>query len=288
MRRRIRHVDAFTSTPLEGNPAAVVDGEGIDDATMQLIALNQHLSETVFLLPPEKSGNHARLRIFTPSAELPFAGHPTVAASHVLVSESIVRLGEGEALRLDTGAGLITVDVAATSPRYTMTQRPPEFRPAPHSRETIAAALGLAVDDVVRVEDVSTGIFWTIAQLASFDAMLRVRPDFMALQDIDVSLFCIGAGAPGVDVRVRTFATNRGVTEDPVTGSSNGCIAAFVAKHGLIPARDGVVTYVAEQGVEMGQPGRIHLRASGPADALVIEVGGDAVTVLEGDLLLPG
>ena len=288
MRRTIRHVDAFTSVPLEGNPAAVVDGEGIDDATMQRLALNQKLSETVFLLPPEARENHARLRIFTPDRELPFAGHPTIAASHILISEGHVSIGTGEQLRLETGAGLITVDVAADSAAYTMTQVSPKFRASGHSAADIAAAIGLAAADIVAVEDVSTGIYWTIAQLSSFEAMLCVRPDFAALQNMEISVFCIGAGTPEAQVRVRTFAPGAGVFEDPVTGSSNGCIAAFVARHGLMPAVDGEIRYVAEQGVEMGQPGRIYLRVTGAPDQLVVQVGGDAVTVLTGELLLPG
>lgn len=288
MRHTIRHVDAFTAVPLEGNPAAVVDGEGIDAATMQRIALNQKLSETVFLLPPESSENHARLRIFTPDRELPFAGHPTIAAAHILISEGHILLDAGEPLRIETGAGLITVEVASVSPAYTMTQRPPEFRASSPAVGDIAAALGLSESDVVTTEDVSTGIWWTLVQLASFEAMLRIRPDFQALQNSEVSVFCIGAGSPDAQVRVRTFAPGVGVFEDPVTGSSNGCIAALIARDKLLPARNGELRYVAEQGIEMGQPGRVHLRVTGAPDAPVVQVGGDAVTVLNGELLVPG
>ena len=110
MNRRIRHVDAFTATPLEGNPAAVVDGEGLSGELMQRIALNQHLAETVFLLPPEDAANHAHIRIFTPTVELPFAGHPTIAAAHTLISERSIALRDGETLRLETGVGVIPVD----------------------------------------------------------------------------------------------------------------------------------------------------------------------------------
>jgi PhzF family phenazine biosynthesis protein len=291
LRRTVRHVDAFTSTPLEGNPAAVVDGDGLSAETMQRIALNQHLSETVFLLPPESRGNHARLRIFTPGTELPFAGHPTIASSHILISEGRVSLTGDEPLRLETGAGLIPVQVGGgEQPLYTMTQVAPQFRPSEISAATVAAAIGLPAEDVVRVEWVSTGIFWLIAQVASLDAMLRVQPDMMALMKVPqgLSIFCIGAQSSGADIHVRSFAPEAGVWEDPVTGSSNGCIAAFVAKHALLPARDGELRYVAEQGIEMGQPGRVHLRVTGPPDALSVQVGGSAVTVLRGELLLPG
>lgn len=289
MAHRIRHVDAFTSVPLEGNPAAVVGdgGEiGIDGATMQRIALNQKLSETVFLLPPTSPDNHARVRIFTPDRELPFAGHPIVATAHVLASEGLVRLEEGEALRIETGAGVIPVEV--NGGRYTMTQVPAVFEPSPVSHEEIAAALGLGANDIVRAERVSTGIFWLVAQLASFETMLRVRPDMTRLQDIEISVFCIGAGTPDVAIRVRTFAPGAGVFEDPVTGSANGCIASFIAEHALLPAENGAIAYIAEQGIEMGQPGRVYARVSGMPDAPRAHIGGEAVTVLTGELLLPG
>lgn len=290
MIRVIRHVDTFTTTPLEGNPAAVVDGDGLLPETMQQIALNQKLSETVFLLSPEQPGNHARLRIFTPATELPFAGHPTIAASHIIVSEERVPLMAGESLRLETGAGVIPVEIGeGLSPLYTMTQAAPEYGPADVDRATIAASIGLAPTDVVREERVSTGLFWLIAQVASLEAMMRVRPDMSALARIPhgLSIFCIGAQSPDADIHVRAFAPDAGVPEDPVTGSSNGCTAAFIAKHGLLPVYGGEIRYIAEQGIEMGQPGRVHLRVSGLPDAPSVHVGGRAVTVLRGDLTLP-
>jgi PhzF family phenazine biosynthesis protein len=286
-RHRIRHVDAFTSTPLEGNPAAVVDGASLDGATMQRIALNQKLSETVFLLPPDSAENHARIRIFTPTVELPFAGHPTLAAAHALISEGNVKLREGEALRIETGAGVVPVEVRASSPMYTMTQVAPEFRDSKFAPDDIASWIGLGPGDVLRAEYVSTGIFWLIAQVASLDAVRRAKPDLAALRaNDDVSIFCTDAEDSAASIRVRTFAPNRGVEEDPITGSSNGCIGAFIARHGLLPERDGEIAYVAEQGLEMGQPGRVHVRVSGGAASPVSHVGGDAVTVLVGDLLL--
>lgn len=286
--RAIRHVDAFTTQALEGNPAAVVDGEGLSGETMQLIALNQHLAETVFLLPAESSGHHARLRIFTPAVELPFAGHPTLAAAHTLIEEGLARPGEGERLLLETGAGVIPVEVMPGQPaRYTMTQVAPTFAPADASNGEIASWLGLAATDIVRAERVSTGISWLIAQLSSFDAMLRVQPNALALDGKEISIFCVGADSPGAAIRVRTFAPAKGVFEDPVTGSSNGCIAALIAKHGLLPARDGEIAYAAEQGIEMGQPGRVYCRVTGMPDAISVQVGGHAVTVLRGELLLP-
>lgn len=286
LRARIRHVDAFTATPLEGNPAAVVDGTGIDSQMMQRIALNQRLSETVFLLPAADPANHASLRIFTPEKELPFAGHPTIAASHILVSEGIVALTAGEALRLETQAGFIPVEVDASAGMYTMTQRPPEFRPSPVPANEVATWLGLPPSAVIRSEEVSTGIWWHLAQVESFNAMLRVTPDMALLADREISIFSIGSGSDA-DVRVRTFAPAAGIPEDPVTGSSNGCIAALIAREGLLPVHDGTLSYVAEQGIEMGQPGCVNLTVTGVPDGMSVRVGGRAVTVLQGELRLP-
>jgi trans-2,3-dihydro-3-hydroxyanthranilate isomerase len=114
-------------------------------------------------------------------------------------------------------------------------------------------------------------------------------PDMMALLKIPhgISIFCIGAQSADADVHVRSFAPEAGVFEDPVTGSSNGCIAALIAKYSLIPTRNGEIGYVAEQGLEMGQPGRVYARATGPPDAPIVQIGGHAVTVLRGELLLP-
>ena len=288
--RVIRHVDAFTSTPLEGNPAAVVDGEGLSTDVMQRIALNQKLSETVFLLPADDSGHHARLRIFTPAVELPFAGHPTLAAAHTLVSEGAVKLGDGESLLLETGAGLVPLAIADTDAGalYEMTQVAPAFRAAEEDPAAIAAAVGLSSGDIARMEWVSTGIYWLVAQVVSLEAMMRVQPDFTALAGIfGLSIFCTGAATPGVDVHVRAFAPAGGVPEDPVTGSANGCIGAFIAKHAVLPERDEEIRYVAEQGIEMGQPGRVYVRVTGGASEPRVHVGGYAVTVLRGELLLP-
>jgi PhzF family phenazine biosynthesis protein len=288
LKRRIRHVDAFTSVPLEGNPAAVVDGGGIPPDVMQRIALNQHLSETVFLLPPVDAANHMRLRIFTPDRELPFAGHPTLAAAHTIASEGLAHVDAGDELRLETGAGVIPVAVGeGRDARYTMTQAKPTFRPATESAAEVAGWIGLDAAEIAHVEHVSTGLFWLLAQISSLESMMRVRPNWALLADKEISIFCIGAQQADAQVHVRTFAPGAGVTEDPVTGSSNGCIAALIGKLGLIPARTGRIEYVAEQGIEMGMPGRVYVSVSGAPDDITVRIGGHAVTVLVGELSLP-
>jgi trans-2,3-dihydro-3-hydroxyanthranilate isomerase len=168
-----------------------------------------------------------------------------------------------------------------------MTQAKPEFRPASQTREQIASWIGLERDEIAHVENVSTGLFWLIAQVASLDSMMKVQPDFGALAGEEISIFCIGAQNADAQIHVRTFAPGAGITEDPITGSSNGCIGALIARLGLLTRRNGAVTYVAEQGIEMGMPGRVFVRVSGEPDDLRVEVGGHAVTLLRGELLLP-
>lgn len=287
VRRVIRHVDAFTALPLEGNPAAIVDGNGLDGDVMQRIALNQKLSETVFLLPPQSGENHAWLRIFTPGRELPFAGHPVVAASHVLLSEGHVKLPRGDDLRLETGAGVIPVTVDGDPPMYTMRQAPPAFRPCEIALADIASWVGLRGLDLFHAEYVSTGIEWLVVQLQSFEVMQRTQPNLTALWEHDVAYFSLGAEDAEAAIRVRAFAPSAGVLEDPVTGSANGCIGAYIARRGLLPAEGDEISYVAEQGIEMGQPGRAYLRVTGASGDMSVYVGGHAVTVLEGELLLP-
>jgi len=282
---RVRHVCAFTSVPFAGNPAAVVDGDGIDPALMQDIARSQHLSETVFLLPPGDAANDARARIFTPAAELPFAGHPIVATAHILAEERGAP-SAGRPLRIETGAGVIPVFVDDEPRRYTMIQAAPSFAAARMTPDAVARTLGLGPGEVTRVDEVSTGLPWLCAQIVSLDAMMRVRPDWPLLQDVQLAIYCIGATAPDAHVHVRAFVAPLGIAEDPVTGSANGCIAAAIARYGLLPPRDGVLRYVAEQGAEVSQPGRVFARVDGVPDALVVRIGGEAVTTLRGELLL--
>jgi trans-2,3-dihydro-3-hydroxyanthranilate isomerase len=205
----------------------------------------------------------------------------------VIVSEKLVQLNEGEALRLETGAGLVPVAVSGDPPLDTMTQQTPEFAPYDIPLDTVASWIGLAPGDIVRAAYVSTGLRWPIAQVASLEAMRRVRPEFSLMGTNNISIFCIGAQAPEASVHVRTFAPSSGVYEDPVTGSSNGCIAAFIAQQQLIPARDGVTEYVAEQGIEIGQPGCVFARVEKRGGALEVRIGGYAVTALQGELRLP-
>lgn len=290
-RKRLWQVDAFASAPYRGNPCAVVfDAADIPTERMQEIAAEMNLSETVFLCPPTVPDADYRARIFTPRSELPFAGHPTISAAYC-VHRSLIEAGFGQGLTLlrqECKAGIIPVEIAEQDGRtvYTMTQMPAKFMDVSVDRATMLAALGCADADLLEptVEAADTGIPWMFARLASAEAVAALDPDMTAITKISgqtgitgLAVYSIGATNPGVDVKLRAFAPAEGVPEDPVTGSANGCLAAILARNGA--AGQAPISYLAEQGVEMGRDGRIHAAidsaASGP------RIGGEVVRVME-------
>jgi len=288
-------VDAFTRRPLYGNPAAVVfDADALSGDTMQRIAREMNLSETVFLLKPTTPDADYRVRIFTPMSELPFAGHPTVAAAHSVLARYPDQ-ADATLLRQECGIGIVPVEVIRTGPNtlLRMTQAAPSYRSTELSRATMAKMLGCQEADLADTpfEVVSTGVPWLIVQLANMAAISALSPD----QGL-ITRECKGVRAAGVTVfahrgddaaariRVRTFAPGEGVPEDPVCGSGNGSVAAYLAKH--VQPNDPTGAYLAEQGIEIGRDGEIHASWSRQGEALEIRIGGEAATVASGQLHL--
>ncbi|MBR0667754.1 PhzF family phenazine biosynthesis protein [Roseomonas hellenica] len=287
-------VDAFSSRPLFGNPAAVVfDADDIPTALMQKIAQEMNLSETVFICTPTVPGADYRARIFTPRSELPFAGHPTIAAAHAVLARDLGR-GRG-LLRQECGIGIIPVEVLAhpAGRLLRMTQGAPKARDPGLPRATVARMLGCAEADLADapIEVVSTGASWLVVELASQAALTALEPDLGLIQRE-----CAAIGAPGVTafaekrdgspvrLRLRTFAPGEGVAEDPVCGSGNGSVCAFLARHRH--AGDAAGSYIAEQGIEIGRDGEIHASWRRDGEALRIMIAGDAATVASGQLHL--
>lgn len=289
--KKLWQVDAFASAPYKGNPCAVVfDASDLTTAQMQAIAAEMNLSETVFLLPPTVPDADYRARIFTPRSELPFAGHPTISAAYC-VHRSLIEAGYGPAatlLRQECGAGIIPVEISEQDGRviYTMTQVVPEFLDTVVDRRSMVDALGCLDADLMDppVETANTGIPWMFARLRTPAAVASLSPDMTAITSISrqtgitgLAAYAIGATNAGVDVKLRAFAPAEGVPEDPVTGSANGCLAAILARNGLLGA--GPISYLAEQGVEMGRDGRIHASIDGPDSGP--RIGGEVVRVME-------
>ncbi|MBN3786022.1 PhzF family phenazine biosynthesis protein [Burkholderia sp. Ac-20353] len=286
-------IDAFTDQPLFGNPAAVVfDADDIPTATMQKIAREMNLSETVFLVKSTRPDADYRARIFTPMSELPFAGHPTIAAAHAVLARCPDK-ADATLLRQECGIGIVPVEVISSGSRRVlrMTQGAPEYRDAGLSRETAARMLGCAVEDVAAgpVDVVSTGVPWLIVELSRLEAISRLAPDHgmiarecKALGAAGVTVFVERSDGGPVRLRVRTFAPGEGVAEDPVCGSGNGSVAAWLARYKHPGEEAG--SYVAEQGIEIGRDGEVHASWQRNGNALSIRIGGAAATAASGQL----
>jgi PhzF family phenazine biosynthesis protein len=288
-------VDAFTLQPYCGNPAAIVfDADDLATETMQAISREMNLSETVFILNAAAPDADYRVRIFTPRNELPFAGHPTLAAAYAMLHNS--RLPDTpipRILKQECKLGTIPIEVTRTADGllFVMTQAPPARRPADVEARTVADMLGCqpgALADYP-VEIVSTGVEWLIVPLSSVDAVSNLRPDLSlidrvcrAQRAVGVTVFCLGARDPICRVKQRTFAPGEGVSEDPVCGSGSGSVAAYIAEHGLMDGDE--VRYFAEQGEEVFRPGIVLAAFSRNSDDTIITIGGHAVQVISGQL----
>jgi trans-2,3-dihydro-3-hydroxyanthranilate isomerase len=269
--------DVFTDTPLEGNPAAVItDARGIPAGRMQPIAREFNLSETVFVLPAEDGGD-ARVRIFTPSAELPFAGHPVLGTAFVLGEASAA-----QAIRLETGAGIVVVELARENGRIVsgrMRQPVPVWEPYGQAGPLLAA-LGVESSGLP-VEVYRNGPQHVYVELASEQAVVSLQPDMAALARLPgIGVACF-AGAGGC-WKSRYFAAALGVLEDPATGSAAGPLAVHLARHGRIGFGQEIQI---SQGAEIGRPSRLYARAAGTPDRIdSVEVAGAAVIIARGEL----
>jgi len=280
-RHRYVLCDVFTDTPLTGNQLAVfTDGRGLDDETMQSIARELKLSETTFVFPAEQGG-HAKVRIFTPATELPFAGHPTLGTAFVLAAP--MQLLE---IRLETGMGIVPVRLEREGARIVfgrMEQPLPSIEPFEPEAELLSA-LGVQRSELP-VERYDNGAQHVYVALGSEDEVARLRPDLNRLAGLEgvVGVNCF-AGADG-RWKTRMFAPASGVPEDPATGSAAGPLALHLARHGRIAFGDEIEI---TQGVEIDRPSTLYARADGSADNVErVEVGGSAVVIARGDLQVP-
>lgn len=284
-------VDVFTSVPLEGNQLAVfADGRGLSDAEMQAIAKETNLSETTFILPRDAAMERergVRVRIFTTTEELPFAGHPTLGTAMVLRGS-----GKAEEIALDLNVGRIPVRFSTRDglPFGLMTQRDPEFKNK-HSREDVARAAGLAIDDIaddLPIQTVSTGNAFAIVPLKSLAVLQNLSPTWSNmkayLDKSDAKFFYFvsrEALNPEAKLQSRMIFYNG---EDPATGSAAGPCAAWAVQYGVVPADEQVLM---EQGVEMKRRSRIFFSAARNGDKIVnVRVGGHATEVARGEFLL--
>jgi trans-2,3-dihydro-3-hydroxyanthranilate isomerase len=288
LRRRFATLDVFTDRRFAGNPLAVVlDAEALDAAAMQAIAREFNHPETVFVFAPADPAHRARVRIFTPARELPFAGHPTVGTAVLLGPRD-----GGRDLVLEEGIGAVRCTLESMrggggSARFTIPQLPTEAGPTADVA-AIAAALSLVPEDVGegRPARWSAGIPLTFVPIVSLAAIARCRPDLAKFDaafgaGAAVYAFCNETAEAGHHFHARMFAPGMGVPEDPATGSAAAAFAGVLARR----LSDGSHTITIEQGYEMGRPSLIHLTAEVAAGRLVsASVGGDAIIVTEGTI----
>ncbi len=272
--------DVFTDAPLAGNPLAVfTDARLIPEKLLQPIAREMNLSETVFVYPAAKGG-HARIRIFTPFNELPFAGHPVLGSAFVLAAPLQL-----PAIVLETGIGLVPIVLERDGPRITfgrMTQPLPTVSAEP-AAAAIVAALG-GVKPVLPVERYVNGPTHVLVTVGSTDDVAKLTPDFGALAKATSAGVSCFAGS-GRHYKTRMFAPGHGINEDPATGSAAGPLACHLVRHGRLAPGDEIEI---SQGVEIGRPSTLFARASGMRERIEsVEVGGCAVTVARGEFRLP-
>jgi trans-2,3-dihydro-3-hydroxyanthranilate isomerase len=303
MSRRFVTLDVFTDRRLAGNPLAVVlDADGLDTAAMQAITREFNLSETVFVLPPDAPRHRARLRIFTPGREMPFAGHPTVGTAVLLALEDR-RAGRTDAVAfgLEEGIGTVpcVVEVDAEAGRGRARFRVPKLpEVAGEGLEPASAAWILGLDPAEIGFDrhvpsrYAAGNVFDFVPLRSREALARIRPNPEAIRQT------LGEGAhpafyaytretegAGHHFRARMFAPGFGLTEDPATGSAAANFSGVLMQ--FEPLGEGTHDLVIEQGYEMGRPSEIALQVTIADGALqAAEIGGGAIVVSEGTLRL--
>lgn len=283
--------DVFTTEPFAGNPLAVVpDARGLSDAQMQRIANEFNLSETSFVLPSETAD--VRARYFTPAQELPMAGHPSVGT--VFALERMGLFGKRDEVTLELGVGPVTMTLerdGGALRRVWMDQGVPQLLET-FSKDSVARALGLREGDLepeLPAQLGSAGNPFLLVPVVSLDALARVQvslPQLSRLLPAEFrAVFVFTRHAPDADVRARMFSLTYRIDEDPATGSAHGPLGAYLAAHTDLLSGDRA-EFVSHQGVEMGRKSRLYVRLARLPAGVQVSVGGAAVRVGEGRLLL--
>ena len=297
---RYVHLDVFTNQPFTGNQLAVfLDAAGIDERRMQKTANELALPETTFVFPPEAPGTDARVRIFTPSRELPMAGSPTVGTTFALAGAGRLPAGsERTVLGLGIGATTVGLEWGQNGLRFAwMTQPNPTFGPVVVDSVAVAAAVGVQPRDLaggnLPVQVVSCGVPFLYVPLnsrAAVDAASLERTRLCTLlravnlEELPVFIFSPEAADDDATVYSRLFAPGFGIPEDPATGGASGPLGAYLLKYNVV-SDDTASRLVSLQGVRMGRPSRIYVALSSRGGTLEeVRVGGEAVVVGDGTI----
>lgn len=300
---RVKQVDVFTDNPLAGNPLAVIlDAESLARQEMQMIAKEMNLSETTFVLSPSKPNADYRVRIFTPSMEIPFAGHPCIGTAYVLAKEGVLPLkGPLTTVHQQLEIGVLPLEIHQRRGRIekiVMEQSKPRFGRLFKDVRRISVAAGVKVRDIEETglppQIVSTGINQLMVPVGTLKAVQQSRPDLGELNALErefgfygCSLFTQETLTAEASVHVRYYSPEVGVPEDPATGSAAGGLGAYLVKWNVL-SREREATFVIEQGYEIGRPSKIHVEVEVTRGAPTrVRVGGEVVPVIEGVIALP-
>ncbi|BCA53710.1 putative isomerase [Nitrospira sp. KM1] len=295
--------DVFTTQPFGGNPVAVFpESGGLTDDELQQIAREMNLSETVFVFPPTDPAAIVKLRIFTPTQEIPFAGHPVIGTFHILNQLGLIAAPEPVTRVVqECNIGLFPVELHQQDgklSRVVMTQPEPQFLGTIEDAEDlykVASALGLSKhvisDAKWPLEVVSTGLPVLIVPVRTLTAVRSIRPDPAAIVEVcrryganGIMVFTTVTVEPSATIHTRMFAPSIGIPEDPATGSASGAIGAYLVQNGVVEV--GPITEITiEQGYEMERPSQIYVQVLSDDDAIqTVKVGGEVVMVVEGTL----
>jgi trans-2,3-dihydro-3-hydroxyanthranilate isomerase len=286
-------VDVFTQRPLEGNPLAVFpQASGMDDALMQRIARELNLAETAFVVPATRSGCTVTVRIFTPTREMIFAGHPTIGTAFVLMQEGIVP-GNKEYFILEENVGPVPIHVELGRRPLIWLRTPPIDYRRFYDCALCADVLGLEQDDLIDIvpQQLSAGnptIFIPVKDKHAVDRAFMDMQGVRIIKGADREPVCVFVFTPTCDgAYSRMFAPEYGISEDPATGSSTGPLASFMMRHGLVSGVPGN-RFVSEQGTKMSRRSILHVHIAGQNGVDGIEVGGYVTPVAEATMTLGG
>jgi trans-2,3-dihydro-3-hydroxyanthranilate isomerase len=290
MKKPFYILDVFAEKKYAGNQLAVFrNAAGISGEEMQRLAREINFSETTFILSDEQAGDGFDVRIFTPREEVPFAGHPTLGTAHIIRNEILG--GKAESVTLNLKVGKISVTFSADGYSW-MRQVEPTFGQQ-HQPEVLAEVLGLDVAEIDQrfpIEEVSTGLPFFIVPLKDLSTLKKAKVNQEKLFDLiqntvakGILIFCPEPHEPQNDISVRVFVDYYGVPEDPATGSGNGCLVGYLAKHHYFGREN--VDVRSEQGYEIGRPSLLLLKAEQRGKKINIFVGGKSMIVAQGEFI---
>ena len=295
-------VDVFTSERFSGNPLVVVpNADGLTTQEMKMVAAEMSVPQTTFVITSSTEGSLYRMRILTPTTELPFTGHPAIGAHWVMAELGRVPLkGPVTNVTYEQSVGLLTADFHVKEGRIDhimMEQCPPIFLAELKDVRELARGLGVSPDEITGTgrptQVVSTGMPQLMVPMRSLAAVQRLDASEMSLSILSkvlrnlgsnfIHVFTTETGKPGVTIHARGFGHFVGIPEDPVTGNANGALGAYLVRNGIIPINEPTIRYIAEQGSEIQRPGSVMVEIDHEhGRPRAVRVGGQVVQVMQG------